>query len=128
MRREYLAHELSLVAHREALHLPPEQVARLSGNLAPNATTPVERGERGSLSEDPLLQSALVHSQSLGSHAGGAGGAGAHGHVLDERNPINPCGSCNEWLKKIAEVNPEFKVITFTSTDCSTCFVKAVKF
>ena len=44
------------------------------------------------------------------------------------RNPINPCGACNEWLKKIAEVNPDFKVITFTSTDCRTCFVKSVKF
>lgn len=21
-----------------------------------------------------------------------------------EKNPINPCGACNEWLKKIAEV------------------------
>jgi hypothetical protein len=51
-----------------------------------------------------------------------------HLHAPDERNPINPCGACNEWLKKIAEVNPDFKVVTFTSTDCSTCFVKAVKF
>ena len=36
------------------------------------------------------------------------------------RNPMNPCGACNEWLKKIAEVNPDFKVVTFTSTDCLT--------
>ncbi len=27
-----------------------------------------------------------------------------------ELNPIAPCGACNEWLRKIAEVNPEFKV------------------
>ena len=44
------------------------------------------------------------------------------------RNPLNPCGACNEWLKKIAEVNPDFKIITFTSTDCNTVFIKAVKF
>ena len=44
------------------------------------------------------------------------------------RNPMHPCGACNEWLKKIAEVNPDFRVITFTSTDCRTCFIKAVKF
>jgi hypothetical protein len=25
-------------------------------------------------------------------------------------NPIAPCGACNEWLRKIAEVNPDFKV------------------
>ena len=50
-------------------------------------------------------------------------------HTGDDegRNPINPCGACNEWLKKIAEVQPDFKVITFTSTDCSTVFVKGVK-
>ena len=25
-------------------------------------------------------------------------------------NPLDPCGACMEWLKKIAEVNPDFKV------------------
>jgi cytidine deaminase len=44
------------------------------------------------------------------------------------RNPIDPCGTCNEWLKKIAETNPEFKIVTFTSSDCRTCFVKSVRF
>ena len=50
-------------------------------------------------------------------------------HTGDDegRNPINPCGACNEWLKKIAEFNPDFKVVTFTSTDCNTVFVKGVK-
>jgi len=41
-------------------------------------------------------------------------------------NPINPCGACNEWLKKIAEVNPDFKVLTFTSAACSEVFAKPV--
>ena len=44
------------------------------------------------------------------------------------RNPISPCGACNEWLKKIAEVNPDFRIVTFTATDTATIFVKAVKF
>jgi hypothetical protein len=35
-----------------------------------------------------------------------------------ERNPLGPCGSCIEWLKKIAEVNPDFKIITFTDSSC----------
>ena len=42
------------------------------------------------------------------------------------RNPIAPCGACTEWLKKIAEVMPDFKVVTFTSTQCDTVFVKSV--
>lgn len=41
-------------------------------------------------------------------------------------NPLPPCGSCSEWLKKIAEVNPDFKVITFTDISCNTAFVKSV--
>jgi cytidine deaminase len=103
----YLRHELDLVRHREALMLPPSVTAQLSGNTAPNAVTPMDR----------------CQSEEIRAHRAGGGA-----HVTDERNPINPCGSCNEWLKKVAEVNPDFKVVTFTSTDCSTCFVKAVKF
>ena len=28
-----------------------------------------------------------------------------------------------EWLKKISEVNPDFKVLTFTSTNCEKIFI-----
>jgi cytidine deaminase len=41
-------------------------------------------------------------------------------------NPLAPCGSCKEWLKKIAECNPDFKVITFTSTSLDNVFVDPV--
>ena len=41
-------------------------------------------------------------------------------------NPISPCGACNEWLKKIAEVNPDFKVITFSDSSCESVFVTEV--
>jgi len=40
-----------------------------------------------------------------------------------DMNPLKPCGSCNEWLKKIAESNPYFKVITFTDTYCNGVYV-----
>ena len=35
-------------------------------------------------------------------------------------NPLSPCGACLEWLKKIAEHNPDFKVIMFGDTDCKS--------
>ena len=38
-----------------------------------------------------------------------------------------PCGSCNEWLKKVAEINPDFKVITFADTTCEEVFVQSVE-
>lgn len=41
-------------------------------------------------------------------------------------NPLKPCGACMEWLKKIAEVNPDFKVITFTDTRCEGVFIEDV--
>ena len=46
--------------------------------------------------------------------------------VVKALNPIAPCGACNEWLKKIAEVNPEFKVVTFSDSECTKIFVKPV--
>ena len=33
-------------------------------------------------------------------------------------NPLRPCGACHEWLKKIAESNPYFQIVTFTDVDC----------
>lgn len=41
-------------------------------------------------------------------------------------NPLKPCGACLEWLKKIAEVNPDFKVITFTDAACQGVFIEDV--
>ena len=35
----------------------------------------------------------------------------------EDFNPLKPCGSCSEWLKKIAEVNPAFKVLSFTDSN-----------
>ncbi|KAL9191414.1 hypothetical protein ACHAXT_001120 [Thalassiosira profunda] len=41
----------------------------------------------------------------------------------EDINPLKPCGACNEWLKKIAESNPHFKVLTFTDTQCNGVYV-----
>lgn len=41
-------------------------------------------------------------------------------------NPISPCGACMEWLRKVAEVNPDFRVVTFTDPSCDSIVVKEV--
>ncbi|KAL7485655.1 hypothetical protein ACHAW6_011248 [Cyclotella cf. meneghiniana] len=41
----------------------------------------------------------------------------------EDINPLKPCGACNEWLKKIAEANPHFKVLTFTDALCNGVYV-----
>ena len=38
-------------------------------------------------------------------------------------NPLRPCGACHEWLKKIAECNPYFQIMTFTDADCNGVYV-----
>ena len=38
-------------------------------------------------------------------------------------NPLRPCGACCEWLKKIAECNPYFKILTFTDADCNGVYI-----
>lgn len=76
-----------------------------------------------------------------GSAAGGSGG-GSGGQVappatplgspppppasLAALNPLAPCGACTEWLKKVAEVNPDFRVVMFTDVTCSNVIVKHV--
>jgi A distinct subfamily of CDD/CDA-like deaminases len=40
-------------------------------------------------------------------------------HSSTDMNPLAPCGACNEWLKKIAESNPYFRIVTFTDADCN---------
>jgi len=37
----------------------------------------------------------------------------------EDLNPLRPCGACNEWLKKISQASPYFKILTFTDADCS---------
>ena len=44
-------------------------------------------------------------------------------HSHKDINPLKPCGACNEWLKKIAESNPYFRVVTFTDAQCNGIYV-----
>eukprot|EP01135_Chromosphaera_perkinsii_P008125 Nk52_evm41s1129 gene=Nk52_evmTU41s1129 len=46
--------------------------------------------------------------------------------LSEDLNPMAPCGACTEWLKKIAEVNPDFKVVTFQNISIQKVFVKLV--
>lgn len=46
--------------------------------------------------------------------------------VAADVNPLQPCGACTEWLKKIAEVNPAFKVLSFTDANCTGVFCESI--
>lgn len=49
--------------------------------------------------------------------------------IVDESdmNPLKPCGACHEWLKKIAEFNPCFSVVTFTDVNCSGVYIEQIE-
>ena len=61
------------------------------------------------------------------SNAGSAGRKLSGGELAEiALNPLDPCGACMEWLKKISEVNPDFSVLTFTSTNCEKVFITPI--
>ena len=75
--------------------------------LQANQTTNSKMGPANKQQQQPLQR-----QLSLKKHRGGAG-----------LNPTHPCGACNEWLKKISEVSPDFVVVTFTDESCEYCFL-----
>uniref|UniRef100_M4BQJ0 Uncharacterized protein n=1 Tax=Hyaloperonospora arabidopsidis (strain Emoy2) TaxID=559515 RepID=M4BQJ0_HYAAE len=46
--------------------------------------------------------------------------------TLPDRNPLAPCGACKEWLVKIAEANPSFRVITFDNAHCRHVYINQI--
>lgn len=44
--------------------------------------------------------------------------------LSNDANPLDPCGVCAEWLAKIAEVSPDFRVVTFTDVTCESAIVR----
>ena len=59
------------------------------------------------------------------------------GHVVDTAaggeeagevalNPLDPCGACMEWLKKIGEVNPDFRIVTFANSSCDQVYIRPI--
>ena len=41
-------------------------------------------------------------------------------------NPLDPCGACMEWLKKIGEVNPDFRIVTFANSSCDQVYIRPI--
>lgn len=69
----------------------------------------------------------IIRSYSV-ADLGGATCAGSRTISVDSEdlNPLKPCGACMEWLKKIAEKNPEFRVATFTDELCRGVYLQFI--
>ncbi|MDP3277908.1 MAG: hypothetical protein Q8Q09_22175 [Deltaproteobacteria bacterium] len=46
---------------------------------------------------------------------------------LSKSPRLGPCGACAEWLRKMAEANPDLRVITFADPSCERIFVDPVQ-
>lgn len=104
------------------------QTVSLSFPLPP----PVANNKRQGLRHTKFVRSLANHIPDGGvtakvGHNRRGGGRGTVTPVMGGGpNPLKPCGACMEWLKKIAEVNPNFKVVTFTDSRCSGVYIEDV--
>jgi len=69
-----------------------------------------------------LAQNEGADASAADSSSGGGGGSAMGEHL----NPLKPCGACTEWIKKLAEVNPDFKVVTFDDPSCAQVYVRSI--
>jgi hypothetical protein len=67
---------------------------------------------------EPAVSAASASKQGLGAGTGGS-------DVVS--NPLPPCGSCAEWLRKVNEVQPDFRVLMFRDTSCERVIVRSVQ-
>ena len=74
------------------------------------------------------LQAVAVLSLTLDRDGEIVGGPEESGAPEVALNPLDPCGACMEWLRKIAEVNPDFKVITFSDTTCDSAIITPIDY
>ena len=45
-----------------------------------------------------------------------------------EKSPrLGPCGACKEWLRKVDQVNPTFRVVTFADHDCDEIYIDRIE-
>ena len=104
-----------------------QAVAVLSVSLDPSANTRVESTEVHGRTAAPLPRPSLCAPPSARCATPPNRPTAALRQMVEvANNPLDPCGACMEWLKKIAEVNPDFKVLTFTSTNCEKVFTTPI--
>lgn len=83
--------------------------------------------ENGTTTTSPLSSPPAISSTPLSSSGTSSDAAfNPRKKTEEDMNPLKPCGSCNEWLKKIAEVNPNLKVITFADANATSFFIESV--
>lgn len=116
----------AITSEKEVLMIPDLGIAHLASPSRPRSDSIPRSGN--STPKRRITLYGKSSSRKTNSSAKIAGGVKKQKETLvlqsmEDLNPLKPCGACNEWLKKIAESNPHFKVLTFTDTQCNGVYV-----
>eukprot|EP00931_Biecheleriopsis_adriatica_P007942 TRINITY_DN109181_c0_g1_i1.p1 TRINITY_DN109181_c0_g1~~TRINITY_DN109181_c0_g1_i1.p1 ORF type:complete len:548 (-),score=107.61 TRINITY_DN109181_c0_g1_i1:43-1485(-) len=119
-----------LVVRRESGPLRMHRGINLEVSM-PTGSLCAERNVIGTaFAADPSLRREDLRAIAVlavdGLRSRGAGSLNLTGAWRRGRNPLAPCGACMEWLRKIYEVNPSFRVVTFEDESCRHMYVKTV--
>eukprot|EP00605_Chrysophyceae_sp_TOSAG23-4_P001026 GSChrysophyteH1.ASY1.ANO1.1127.1 assembled CDS len=112
-------------AKRKILSMPNKPIGNRSsttGSSSTGTTSP-----RDQALGDSRKSSVTTSANQFKSHRVG-GGISSRTFTVQEHdmNPLKPCGACTEWLKKIASVNPQFTVVTFTDYECEGVYLEHI--
>ena len=118
---------LSYGSEKSKAAVAVETAEPLEVPLQTEPSTPMRRislfsSESSSSLVDMIKQNPLVGSSPVGGKEKRTVIVRSNNHDVD-LNPLRPCGACHEWLKKIAECNPYFQIMTFTDADCNGVYV-----
>jgi len=92
------------------------------------AEPPRKRARAASLSEEGSPHPRMSWSQrsATKTHIALSAPSSSLSAASTHSNPLQPCGACCEWLRKITQVCPAFRVVTFLDLSCREVLVKMV--
>jgi len=102
----------SVVAEDDFLKMGKQVRSKITSDVYGISGT--DAGKSGLIGKPPIGQGRRKQKRTVVVHSS-----------TEDLNPLRPCGACNEWLKKIAEVSIDFKVLTFTDADCNGVYVSS---
>ncbi len=101
------------------------KIRKIRSSFSSGGLLGLDRHAIFNMSDDYEPELDAPQDEGLSLHGSGTSSRSFIVHESD-MNPLKPCGACMEWLKKIASVNPQFTVITFTDYQCEGVYQEII--